>query len=129
LKENEMKFRSPTGTDIHVALTSGQTANVTTEGVELDPIFHREAIVRGCVPGTLADADQAALDGTPADPAFNRKETIAKALQAMLDGTNAEDFKQDGTPNLNRVSKRVGFQANRDEVAEVWAEISAENAG
>jgi hypothetical protein len=119
-----MKFRSPTDEAIHVALTNGMTANVTPEGIELDPVFHREAITRGCVPDTLAPGDVAALGDPPADPSFNRAEVIAKALQDMLDGTSPDDFKKDGTPDLRQVSRRVGFQVNRDEVAAAWAEAS-----
>ena len=44
-----MKFRSTTGQDVHIALTTGQTALITTDGVELDKIFHKEAIARGCL--------------------------------------------------------------------------------
>lgn len=118
-----MKFRSPTGDAIHVALTNGLTANVTPEGVELDPVFHREAIARGCVPDTLPDG--AVTEKQPAGPAFDRKEVIAKALQEMLDGSNPDDFKKDGTPDLRQVSRRVGFQVQRDEVETAWAEINA----
>ena len=119
-----MKFRSPTDDAIHVALTNGMTANITPEGIELDPIFHREAIARGALPEGVAGAPAA-----PADPVFIRKDAISKALMAMLDGSDPKDFKNDGTPDLRQVSKRVGFQADRDEVAAAWAEVSAEHAG
>ena len=48
-----MKFRSPTEEPIHVSLVTGHTALVTAEGVELDPMFHREAISKGAIPGSL----------------------------------------------------------------------------
>lgn len=119
-----MKFRSPTDEPVHVALTNGLTAQVTPEGVDLDPVFHREAIARGCVPATLTAADVTAMEQRPADPVFDRKAVIAKAIQDMLDGTNPDDFKKDGTPNMRQVSRRVGFQVHRDEVDAAWAAAS-----
>jgi len=114
-----MKFRSPTDDAIHVALTNGMTANITPEGVELDPMFHREAIARGALP--------AGIDAPPpgmTDPAFNRKEVIAKVLQTMLDGSDPDDFKKDGTPDLRRVSRLAGFAVQRDEAEAAWAEAN-----
>ena len=45
-----MKFRSPTGAPVHLALTSGHTAVVGPHPVELDARWHRVAIARGCAP-------------------------------------------------------------------------------
>lgn len=121
-----MIFRSPTSEAIHVAMTDGQTANVPPEGIELDPAFHREAIARGCIPGTLADADVT----KPQDGAgFDRQAVIVGALQAMLDGSNPDDFKKDGTPDLRQVSRRAGFQVQRPEVEAAWAEVSKAESG
>ena len=58
-----MKFRSPTEEPIHVSLVTGHTALVTAEGVELDPMFHREAISKGAIPGSLTP--EQALSGAP----------------------------------------------------------------
>ena len=44
-----MKFRSPSDQPIHIALTTGHTAVVPPDGVELDPMFHKEASARGAV--------------------------------------------------------------------------------
>ena len=46
-----MKFRSPTDEPLHVALTTGHTCTIPPEGVDLDPMFQREAIARGALAG------------------------------------------------------------------------------
>ena len=45
-----MKFRSPTDAAVHIALTSGHTAVVGPDPVELDARWHRVAIARDCAP-------------------------------------------------------------------------------
>lgn len=113
-----MKFRSTTGADIHIALTSGQTALITAEPTELDKAFHKEAIARGALPeGVEPDAETQ-------NTGFNRKEAIIKVLAAMLDGDDQEDFKNDGTPDLRVVMKKVGFKVDREEVDAAWAEVT-----
>ena len=113
-----MKFRSTTGADIHISLTSGQTALITAEPVELDKVFHKEAIARGALPeGVEPDEDTV-------NTGFNRKEAIIKTLTSMLDGEDEDDFKQDGTPDLRKVTNKVGFKVSREEVDAAWAEVS-----
>lgn len=120
-----MKFRSPTDEPIHVSLTTGHTALVTQEGVELDPMFHREAIAKGAIPGSLTPEQALMLDAKPEAPQFDRAEHIAKVLKAMLDGDNEGDFNKDGKPDLRAVNAKLGFQASRSEVDAVWADVSA----
>lgn len=120
-----MKFRSPTDEPIHVSLTTGHTALVTQEGVELDPMFHREAIAKGAIPGSLTPEQALMLDAKPEAPQFDRADHIAKVLKAMLDGDNEGDFNKDGKPDLRAVNAKLGFQASRSEVDAVWADVSA----
>ena len=60
---------------------------------------------------------------------FDRKKVIGDAIRLMLDGDNEGDFKNDGTPNLNALQKRVGFAVQREEADAIFAEISQEGAG
>lgn len=120
-----MKFRSPTEEPIHVSLTTGHTALVTPEGVELDPMFHREAIAKGAIPGSLTPEQALMLDAKPEAPQFDRADHISKVLKAMLDGDNEGDFNKDGKPDLRAVNAKLGFQASRSEVDAVWADVSA----
>ncbi len=113
-----LKFRSPTNELLHIALTSGHTAVVTPEGNELAPIFQREAIARGALTGE----DAAPLQGSSEQ--FDRKKTIADAINAMMDGDEAEDFNGDGKPNLKRLGARVGFQVERAEADAIFDELT-----
>lgn len=123
-----MKFRSPTDQPIHIALTTGQTALVTPDGVELDPMFHREAVARGAIPSTMSTEQALMLDAPTAKPSFERPAEIAKVLQAMLDGADEDDFNSDGRPDLRAVNKKLGFTASRSEVDAVWATVTADDA-
>lgn len=120
-----MKFRSPTDQPIHVSLTTGHTALVTPEGVDLEPMFHREAIALGALPGSLTPEQALMLDAKPEAAQFDRGAHIAKVLKAMLDGDNEGDFNKDGKPDLRAVNAKLGFQASRSEVDAVWADVSA----
>lgn len=113
-----MKFRSTTGSDIHIALTSGHTALITSELTELHKIFHKEAIARGALPEGVEPEVTAESTG------FNRKDAIIAALESMLDGGDEGDFKNDGTPDLRKVTAKVGFRVDREEVDAAWAEVS-----
>lgn len=121
-----MKFKSPTSQSIQIALTSGHTCTIppateaNPEGVEIDPMFHREAIARGAEPHGVptAHAPQSAMP-TKAD-------VITAALQAMLDGDDETDFKKDGTPDVNSVSRRCGFKVAREDVEAAWTKLNAE---
>jgi hypothetical protein len=114
-----MQFRSPNETPISVALTSGHMALVTQEGVELDQIFHREAVALGCIPDGIA-----APIKTNNAKGFDRAVVIGEAMQDAIDEKNPKDFKANGTPDMGSLSKRVGFAVNRDEVDAIWAEVS-----
>lgn len=112
-----MKFFAPSQTPVHIGLTSGHTAHILPEpeGTELEPMFHREAIARGCNPEGVAKAPAA-----DASVQFDRAKVIKEALDAMLDGKDEADFKKDGTPDLRMVTKRVGFTVQREEVEAIW---------
>ena len=114
-----MKFRSPTHEPLHVALTTGHTAVVSAEGTELDPMFHREAVARGAVP---ADSSGAGADMQA--QLLGRHLAIKDALNAMLNGTDKDDFTADGKPNLIRLKAKAGFAVTREEADPIFAELA-----
>lgn len=120
-----MKFRSPTEESIHISLTTGHTALVTHEGVELEPMFHREAVAKGAIPATMSPEQALMLDAKSEEPQFDRAARIESTLKAMLDGDNEGDFNKDGKPDLRTVNAKLGFQASRSEVDAVWEKVSA----
>ena len=113
-----MKFRSTTGEDTYLALTSGQTAVVTVAGIELEQRFHKEAIAQGCLPE--------GIDDTPEDatPQFDRKQVIADALNGMLAGSNEADFTAQGKPSLAKLNERLGFTVSRSEADAIWDSLT-----
>lgn len=113
-----MKFRSNTGEDIYLALTSGQTAVVTVAGIELEQRFHKEAIAQGCLPEGVEDTKE------DATPQFDRKQVVTDALNAMLAGSDAGDFTTAGKPSLAKLNERLGFTVSRSEADAIWDEIA-----
>lgn len=111
------RFRSPTDTPLHVALTSGHTAVIPPEGIELAPVFHREAIARGAV----LTAGETEEDHTQV---FNRQLVIRDAIGAMIAGKDKDDFTGDGKPNLVRLKAKAGFPVSREEADAVFAELT-----
>lgn len=116
-----MKFRSPTDQPVHIALVTGHTAIVSPEGNELQAIFHKEAIARGCLPEGVQP------DAPPAPPEFDRKRVISDAMRAMLAGKDEADFRSDGKPDLRKLNARVGFTVARDEADALFEEVTADN--
>ncbi len=112
-----MKFRSPSDQPIHVALTTGHTASIPPEGVELDKMFHKEASARGAV----AFDDNTTIVSSPED----RKAAISAALKGMLDGAAEDDFTTEGKPNLTKLKARVGFAVTREEADAIFTELTA----
>lgn len=113
-----MKFRSPTDEPLHVALLSGHTCIIPPEGAELEQMFHREAISRGAVPGSVTEEEKPAAGG------FDRAQVITAAMNSMLDGGDEEDFTNDGKPDLRKLNARVGFKVSREEADAIWTEVT-----
>lgn len=118
-----MKLYAPTDEAVSIGLTSGHMLLIERAGTEVPPMFRREAISRGCLtsPDEVVDEEQTSE--------FDRKKVIADAIRLMLDGDNEGDFKNDGTPDLRALQKRVGFQVQRDEADAIFKEVSEEAAG
>jgi hypothetical protein len=117
-KEHKMKFRSTTGEEVSISLTSGHTAVVGVELTELEKRFHKEAISKGCLPEGVEDEQPVKPEG------FDRVKVITAALNAMADGADEGDFTASGKPVLAKLSARVGFNVSRVEADAIWDEIS-----
>lgn len=118
-----MKFYSPSAEPLQVGLTSGHMAVITSDGVELDPMFHREAVANGAIPETLRGVE--GIDGAAGGPVVVRESEIRLAITAMLDGDDEGDFNEDGKPNLNRLKAKLGFSISREEADAIFEELTS----
>ncbi|WP_019573458.1 hypothetical protein [Curvibacter lanceolatus] len=117
-----MKFKSSTGQDIHIALTSGHTHLIpgdSDEGVDVPPIFVKEALARGAVP-----ADVETAEPNPGKTE-SRSDLIKAAIEAMLDGSDESNFTSDGKPSLVKLRQRVGFQVAREEADAIFEQVTS----
>lgn len=118
-----MKFYSPSDEPLQIGLTSGHMAVIPSDGVELDPMFHREAVANGAIPETLFGVEGSAgkSDG---GGVMVRESEIKLAITAMLDGDDEGDFNEDGKPNLNRLKAKLGFSVTREEADAAFEELT-----
>lgn len=118
-----MKLRSPTETPIHVALTSGHTAVIGPEPIEVDKRFFRAAIAKGALrEGEEPEQAEVRAEATKLD-------LIVAAMRLMVAGDEPADFNNDGKPDLRRLSKRAGFEVARDERDAAWQKLADEGDG
>jgi hypothetical protein len=99
-KEVFMKFRSPTEHPVHLALTSGHTAVVGPDPVELDARWHRVAIERGCVPAggrAALPTELRLLAADQDDAAAAERDRAERAAQVRARVEQAEREHREGT--------------------------------
>ncbi|MES2347035.1 MAG: hypothetical protein V4641_05625 [Pseudomonadota bacterium] len=131
-QNKQLKFYSPDGTDMRVCLPDGRTAIVGEEPRDLHPAFNRAAIRAGCLSTDMPSAVRMQGADVPLqDDVFKRKEAIkekmSEALRAEEGAPGYEDaFTSSGIPNINWLSKAVGFNIERSERDELWSEVQAE---
>lgn len=114
----DIEFKAPTEEGVSIALTSGHTAFVSYDGTAIDKKFHREAIALGCYPSTMDKPEDLKSHD------FNRAEAIGSAMEAMIKNADASDFTGNGSPDLRKLTARVGFKVAREEADSIWAEVS-----
>ncbi|WP_428414388.1 hypothetical protein [Methylibium sp.] len=110
-----MKFRSPTEQPIYMALTSGHTFVVGPELIEVPKLFHRQAVMEGCIPE--------GMDSLPKDddtPSATKQSMIEAAMRKMVAEANTDDFTNDGKPDTRKLSARVGFTVLKEERDAAW---------
>lgn len=112
-----MNFRSHTGEDFPIALTSGHTCVVSVAGNPIDEMFWKEAVALGCLP-----ADSKAK--STAEPEFDRDLVIGTAIEEMITDADPDDFLGDGRPDLRKLNARLGFKVEREEADRIFAEVS-----
>lgn len=113
------------GQPVQIGLTSGHTAivygrEVMPEGTPLHPRFHREAVLRGCLPlGAIAHKQAEEENAQP-----TREQVIVTNLKAMVDDNEDSDFTREGKPDLNQLMRRCGFRIAREEADKLWTSLS-----
>lgn len=124
-----MKFRSPTGEPIRVTSLSGHCDIIGPEWQELTEVLHLAALAAG------AECDKERVSARKVEPQStpeaaarptSHDDVYRRALAEMLERNEEGDFKADGSPNLNAVSKVAGLQAKKEDVMRVFREMKAE---
>lgn len=121
-----IKFRSPTDKPIHVAILSGHAATIGPQWRELPKILHKAAIAEGAISSNMTrEAIDAVVEG--ASGALDQDVAVKNALVAMLEEKDEpENFTETGTPNIDVLSTRCGFNVERAQMLRVWKALQDE---
>lgn len=123
-----LKFRAPDDKEeVHVSTTAGHAARVGKEWRELPAIMHKDAIAQGCITDNMT-AESIAAAPKNASPQFSAADEIKKGIVAMLEENEPESFTKDKVPNLKKLSAKVGFNVDREQMQSVWAAMQSEAA-
>lgn len=120
-----MRFKSPTDTPVQVVLLSGHCAVIGNEWRELPPILHQEAFRKGCISDNMSESDIAARVES-ATPGRSNHDILVDAIRAMMDAPEPGDVTAADLPNLKKLSARVGWSVNREEMMQAMLTIQAE---
>lgn len=119
-----MQFRHPDGA--RLALTTGHVTHVGPDWAPLHPLFHAEALAKGC------ECDQRTIRTrevvTPrasgaAVKALDESELIRGALMTLAQRQHPGDLTADGMPDLKVVASLCGFRAKKETVHALWYEL------
>lgn len=121
-----MKFRHSDG--VRVALISGHVTSIGPDWRELDPIFHREALAKGCEcdQSSIRTQDLSPQAGEGAVVNFDEAGAIRVALIRMIERNGNGDFTGSGAPNLKVLAKEAGFKIDKEIAMRVWHELEEE---
>jgi len=114
-----MKFKHHSG--IRLALTSGHITCVGTDWQTLLPLFHAEALARGChcerplAPSKTQIISASTQAVTPLDEAS----AIAAGMSTLLKQGHNQGLTADGLPDMDVLSAQVGFTVEKDQALAV----------
>ena len=93
------------------------------------PTVVPNVIVRECVAlgAVRADGKDAVVEAkvsakTAPENVDDRMDAVLAAIEVMTERNERNDFTGTGLPNLNALSKQVGFRVDKTELARVWQE-------
>lgn len=126
-----IRFRSPTDDTLYVANTTGHAARIGPEWRELPPQLHADAIAAGAITNNMdaatAEAQRARSNPDAQTSPDDSDALIRKGIAEMLDGDDKDDFTKAGLPDLRKLSARVGFGVDRQQMLDVWHAMLAES--
>lgn len=126
------QFYSPDGTPIRVCMPGGHVAIVDENPRPLPQSMWKAAAREGCLTTDMPAAERmkAPTPGIEFEP-FERRAAIKAAIERAYnmedDAEGFEDaFTANGLPNINWLSRELGFTVERPERDEMWREVQAE---
>lgn len=131
------RFRSTLGRPVMLSTTmGGHTVSVThePEGTPLPARFHRDAVMKGCLPlasfNEVQAADAAIVANAGRDRASMLRGCIADMTQIATDDPVRERdmFDQSGRPRAEVMAERLGFPVSVAERDAAWEAYAGDEA-
>lgn len=117
-----MKVKSLRAFNLH-SLT-GHTVSIPADvAVDIPDACAKEAFAQGCVAVDSGAPASALVPETDAEKVAKRAASIQKAIEELIAMNDKSNFKPDGTPKHQAVTKLVGIVSN-DEIEQVWAVLT-----
>lgn len=111
--------------------TSGVISFIKDEETHVPPFMEREAQAIGALP--VEDTDVSLVPQDPKLPSTpqgeDRNKEVFAAFDLLIERNDSNDFTGQGAPSVKAVEKIVGFDVDRSEVLELWAEHKTLKAG
>jgi hypothetical protein len=117
-------FKSASGEPIRVALLSGHTTIIRDDWIELDPMFHREALANGAITNEMQTVPQVVPIAEAVE--HSDRDLIRQALQQMLERSQPDDFTRAGLPDLTATRALVGKRVAKEDIYAVWQAMQSE---
>ena len=94
---------------------------VKDQPVHVPPALYHEALAIGALfaDGETLEVEVKNEDGAPTDPQA-RSEAIYKAVVALVERNDVDDFTAAGSPKVDAVTRAAGFKVVSKEIATAW---------
>lgn len=123
-------FKSGTGKEVRVALTSGHVFLVHKEWQPIPEFAWQDMYSCGAISEDMIKNVSSESMGAAAVAVINsvamRKETIKQTIRDMIEDNDPEYFMKDGRPKSPEITKRTGLKITNNERDEVWFKLQEE---
>lgn len=125
------KFKSTTGQEVYVALTTGHCTIIGTDWTDLHERFHTAAYSQGCISDDMIkNTSGNALDPSVVNMLNNvalQKNEVEDAIRKLVKENDLEAFDSKGKPKCPKLTDMVGFRVTNAVRDEVWYRIQEQS--
>lgn len=124
-------FKSASDKQIRIALTSGHVWLIGREWIKIPEFAWSACYAGGCISedmftnSVIKDIPEAVVKSL--STSAQHKDLIREVLLGWVENNRMDNFRNDGNPNMVRLSSDLPFTPQKGMVAEVWSKIQQES--